>query len=80
MVMDGPLLMEAGYDIAKAREILRGFLVDNAVCTEISFNFHNSIFADLGPSNGTVKDLYLWLNHMIADARAKHPLDEAATT
>ncbi len=67
VVMDGPLLMDSSYKIEKAKEELYNFLKENKNYTYITFNFHNSIFADLNLDSNGMKEFYLELNEYIKD-------------
>lgn len=67
VIMDGPLLMEASYNIVKAEEILFNFLKDNSHNTKITFNFHNSIFDDVVSDKNKLINLYKNLNCYIND-------------
>jgi len=44
IIMDGCLLIEAKYKVSNAKEIYYCFLKENEYNTQITFNFHNSIF------------------------------------
>lgn len=67
VIMDGPLLMEASYDVDRAKELLFSFIRANQFCTAITYNFHNSIFADAGVSTNSMKILYEELLQEIND-------------
>lgn len=67
VIMDGPLLMEAAYDVDKAKQLLFSFIQANQSGTAITYNFHNSIFADAGVSTNSMKRLYEELLQKIND-------------
>ena len=68
VVMDGPLLMENNYDIEKSTSDLSAFINENKRDTMITFNFHNSIFADTKVDFNKMKSMYIHLNKMISPA------------
>ncbi|HIP13155.1 MAG TPA: hypothetical protein EYG73_10610 [Arcobacter sp.] len=65
VVMDGPLLMEANYDIEKSREVIFDFLAKNKELTKITFNFHNSTFDELITDSLGLKELYNNINQYV---------------
>lgn len=59
VIMDGCLLIEADYNVNKAKEILVAFENENKNNTQITYNFHNSIFDPVLLNDGDLKQLFL---------------------
>jgi len=65
VVMDGPLLMEANYNVDKAEKIIFDFMKQNNKFTKITFNFHNSTFDEVVCDSKKFKNLYFKINEYI---------------
>lgn len=61
IIMDGCLLIEADYDVNKARNIYFDFYAKNKYNTQITFNFHNSIFDPVLLDDMELKKLFFEL-------------------
>ena len=61
IIMDGCLLMEANYNVDIAKEIYNQFLKENKYNTQITFNFHNSIFDPVLLNHIKLKQLFFEL-------------------
>ena len=61
VIMDGCLLIEAEYSVKKAKEIHDLFFQDNNLNTQITYNFHNSIFDPVLLDSFALKQFYLEL-------------------
>jgi hypothetical protein len=59
VIMDGCLLIESGYSVEKASKIHSDFLKTNKFDTQITYNFHNSIFDPVLLNNHKLKLFYL---------------------
>jgi len=59
VIMDGCLLIEAKYDVKKAKKILTTFENENNDNTQITYNFHNSIFDPVLLNEKELKNLFL---------------------
>ena len=59
VIMDGCLLIESEYSVEKARKIHSDFLKTNKFDTQITYNFHNSIFDPVLLNNHKLKLFYL---------------------
>ncbi len=67
VVMDGPLLMEAEYNVKHASDNLFKFLEERKLFTKITFNFHNSTFDEVVVNKKMFINLYKHLNRYIND-------------
>ena len=61
IVMDGCLLKESSYDVKRAKNRLDDFLLKTSFNTQITFNFHNSVFDPVLINADKFKELYLEL-------------------
>ena len=59
VIMDGCLLIEAEYSVEKAKEIYSLFFQENKRNTQITYNFHNSIFDPVLLDSIALKQFYL---------------------
>ena len=59
VIMDGCLLIESEYSVEKASKIHFDFFVKNKFDTQITYNFHNSIFDPVLLNNRKLKLFYL---------------------
>jgi len=58
-IMDGCLLIESNYSVEKAIKIHSEFFKKNKFDTQITYNFHNSIFDPVLLNNQKLKSFYL---------------------
>jgi len=61
IIMDGCLLIEADYNVIKAKDIYNDFIISNIKNTQITYNFHNSIFDPVLLDDDELKKFYLSL-------------------